>query len=351
MLHFKPHHGQSLDSSRIAIGGPVRELNQQKHHHDPVSSVTSPMRASGMGGDRTETLPWQYVSVSSAQAGEGLPAGLSAQAGCADEAQHHGRPRGTAVTEPDPAIRPCRHGRPRGKLVPRARHRRDLRGWRCFVVAVAFAVTRLSSAPSRPAVLEPVRYLGVYERSVPGSYAGIDQFAQAIGKQPDLAPYYSSWGEPFQAGFAAAAAQHGAVPLVQINPGHVQLAAIAGGRYDAYLRRFADAVRGLPAPRHRRLRPRAERMVVPVGLAARLRGVVRRGLAAHRHRVPRPGRSQRHLAVDHQHRRRPGWHRAARRVVAGQFVRDLGRHRRLLLPSRPGRSRRCSARPSRPCGS
>jgi mannan endo-1,4-beta-mannosidase len=34
------------------------------------------------------------------------------------------------------------------------------------------------------------------------------------------------------------------VPLVQINPGHVLLTAIASGRYDAYLRRFADSVRG-----------------------------------------------------------------------------------------------------------
>ncbi|HTT54251.1 MAG TPA: glycosyl hydrolase [Streptosporangiaceae bacterium] len=112
-----------------------------------------------------------------------------------------------------------------------------------LVVAVAFAVTRLASPAGRPAGREPLRYLGVYERSAPASYAGIDQFGQAIGKQPDLAPYYSSWGEPFQTAFAAAAAQHGAVPLVQINPAHIQLAAITAGRYDGYLRRFADAVR------------------------------------------------------------------------------------------------------------
>ena len=152
-------------------------------------------------------------------------------------------PGGTAVTEPDPGS---------GHAAMRSRRANWFRGHATavicvaavLVVAVAFAVTRLSSAPRRPAVLEPLRYLGVYERSAPASYTGIDQFAQAIGTQPDLAAYYSSWGKPFQAGFAAAAAQHGAVPLVQINPGRVSLTAIAGGRYDTYLRRFADAVRG-----------------------------------------------------------------------------------------------------------
>ena len=152
-------------------------------------------------------------------------------------------PGGTAVTEPDPASGDAAVG---GRAMSwfRGHATAVICAAAVVVVAVAFAVTRLSSAPSRPAALEPLRYLGVYERSAPASYAGIDQFAQAIGKQPDLAPYYSSWGKPFQAGFAAAAAQHGALPLVQINPGHVPLAAIAHGRYDAYLRRFADAVRG-----------------------------------------------------------------------------------------------------------
>jgi mannan endo-1,4-beta-mannosidase len=156
-------------------------------------------------------------------------------------------PGGIAVTEPDPgsghAAVPSRRvnwfrGHATGVICVAA----------VLVVAVVFASTRLSSTPSRPAALGPVRYLGVYERSVPASYAGIDQFGQAIGKQPDLAPYYSSWGQPFAAAFARAAAQHGAAPLVQINPAHVRLTAITAGRYDGYLRRYADAVR---AYRHR----------------------------------------------------------------------------------------------------
>jgi hypothetical protein len=60
--------------------------------------------------------------------------------------------------------------------------------------------------------------------------------------------YYSSWQEPFQASFATIAAQHGALPLVQINPFGVSLAAIASGQYDSYLSAYAEAVRAYRRP-------------------------------------------------------------------------------------------------------
>ncbi len=110
------------------------------------------------------------------------------------------------------------------------------------VAAIIFVVTR----PSGPAVstsLEPVRYVGVYERDAPRTYSGVEQFAQDIGKQPNLAVYYSSWLEPFQVSFASLAARHGAAPVVQINPANTSLAAIAAGRYDTYLKAYARAVR------------------------------------------------------------------------------------------------------------
>jgi mannan endo-1,4-beta-mannosidase len=110
-------------------------------------------------------------------------------------------------------------------------------------IMVAVAGPRLTGAPRAAYAAQSVRYLGVYEPDAPRSYAGIDQFAQAIGKQPNLACYYSSWLEPFQSGFAVSAAERGAVPLVQINPAGVSLTAIASGQYDAYLRDYAAAVR------------------------------------------------------------------------------------------------------------
>jgi mannan endo-1,4-beta-mannosidase len=89
--------------------------------------------------------------------------------------------------------------------------------------------------------IQPVRYLGVYEPDSPGSYVGVDQFAQAVGRRPNLVGYYSGWGEQFQETFAKTAANHGAVTIVQMDP-NVPLPQIAAGNYDLYLSSFADDV-------------------------------------------------------------------------------------------------------------
>jgi hypothetical protein len=88
-------------------------------------------------------------------------------------------------------------------------------------------------------------YIGVYAPPSPASYAGVSQFTAATGVRPGLVAYYSAWDEPFRAGFAAAAARHHALPLVQIDPAGVSLAAIARGRYDGYLRSYARSVAGV----------------------------------------------------------------------------------------------------------
>lgn len=98
-----------------------------------------------------------------------------------------------------------------------------------------------SSAISRA---RPGSFLGVFARGVPQSYAGIRAFTTATSVRPKLVVYYSGWGEPFQSRFAAVAARHHAMPLVQIDPTGVSLTAIASGRYDAYLRSYASAVKG-----------------------------------------------------------------------------------------------------------
>jgi mannan endo-1,4-beta-mannosidase len=85
-------------------------------------------------------------------------------------------------------------------------------------------------------------YLGLYPDGVPASYADARAFTSATGITPNLAVYYSGWLEPFQARFASTASRAGAVPLVQINPTGVSVAAIAAGQYDDYLRGYAAAV-------------------------------------------------------------------------------------------------------------
>ena len=99
-----------------------------------------------------------------------------------------------------------------------------------------------------PLPTTPASYIGIYREGVPSSYAGVSEFTAATGIRPDVVTYYSGWGEGFHAGFSAAVKKHGAVPLVQINPSGVRLAAIATGQYDNYLRSYAEAVRAYGHP-------------------------------------------------------------------------------------------------------
>jgi beta-mannanase len=54
--------------------------------------------------------------------------------------------------------------------------------------------------------------------------------------------------EPFKTSFAMTVAEHGEVPLVQIDPTKISLSAIAGGKYDDYLSEYAEAVRTYRRP-------------------------------------------------------------------------------------------------------
>jgi len=115
-----------------------------------------------------------------------------------------------------------------------------------IVAAISAAVAIVAIKPWATNPFHPtktVRYFGVYEPDAPHTYAGIDQFAHAIGTQPNLVSYYSSWHERFQAGFAISATKRGAVPVVQIDPKDISLASIAAGDYDTYLRHYASEVK------------------------------------------------------------------------------------------------------------
>ena len=96
--------------------------------------------------------------------------------------------------------------------------------------------------------VRPSSYIGLYQSEAPGSYAGITNFTATTGIKPRIVVYYSGWFEPFKTHFAATAAAHGAVPLVQINPTDINLASVASGHYDAYLISYAEAVRSYHGP-------------------------------------------------------------------------------------------------------
>jgi Glycosyl hydrolase family 26 len=127
------------------------------------------------------------------------------------------------------------------------------------VSAVVFTGSRPApSSPggplgARPAVhpvlsSQPSSYLGV---SVPGllpSYQPIAEFAQTVGRRPNLVETFSGWAEPFPRSYAQTIRRHGAVLIVQIDPAYASIAGIAAGEYDAYLRFYADSVRAFGAP-------------------------------------------------------------------------------------------------------
>jgi mannan endo-1,4-beta-mannosidase len=85
--------------------------------------------------------------------------------------------------------------------------------------------------------------IGVYESGFPDNPSAASAFAAAIGVQPRMVEYFSSWKEPFMGTFAKAAHAGGAVPVVQLEPSNVPLASIIAGQSDAYLRQFALSVR------------------------------------------------------------------------------------------------------------
>ncbi len=86
-------------------------------------------------------------------------------------------------------------------------------------------------------------YLGVYEAGAPPSFTPIAGFANAVGRQPNLAGYFSGWVEPFNMSFAETLRQHGVIPFIQIDPTDASISAIAAGTYDGYLQQYAESVR------------------------------------------------------------------------------------------------------------
>jgi Glycosyl hydrolase family 26 len=121
-------------------------------------------------------------------------------------------------------------------------------------VAVGFTGARFTYLPSTPPnVHAPLRatpgsYLGVYEYGSVPSYALIGEFAQTVGKEPNLIGLYSGWAQPFSVSMADSMHRHGYIPFVQIDPTLASVSAIASGADDEYLREYADSVRTYAHP-------------------------------------------------------------------------------------------------------
>ncbi len=105
----------------------------------------------------------------------------------------------------------------------------------CVVVLVAIVTGCSVPTASPSASPNATRYLGV--AAVP--VASLPRFERETGVRPGIVEIYTTFGDPLDFGRLSAIIHYGALPLVQFEPYGVSLAAIAAGRYDAYLSRYA----------------------------------------------------------------------------------------------------------------
>ena len=91
------------------------------------------------------------------------------------------------------------------------------------------------------------KFFGVEAQGSP-SLAPVATFAASIGRKPDLVGQYLAWNSSFDAQAVTAAWAYGALSYIAWEPYDTTAQAIAGGQSDAYVSRFARAVRALNLP-------------------------------------------------------------------------------------------------------
>jgi mannan endo-1,4-beta-mannosidase len=98
-------------------------------------------------------------------------------------------------------------------------------------------------------LLDPTggKFFGVEAQGAP-ALAPVTAFAASVGKRPDLIGDYVAWGTSFDAQAVAAAWSYGALYYVAWEPYGTSVQAIASGQSDAYITKFASAVRALNLP-------------------------------------------------------------------------------------------------------
>jgi mannan endo-1,4-beta-mannosidase len=101
-----------------------------------------------------------------------------------------------------------------------------------------------------PSLVNPVgqKYLGLADNGIPQNVDALHAFANRIGKTPNLLEYYASFKEDYNATAARNAWDNGALTLVSWEPWTVPVSAIAAGKDDGYLRKFATEVRNSDIP-------------------------------------------------------------------------------------------------------
>ena len=98
-------------------------------------------------------------------------------------------------------------------------------------------------------LLDPTdgKFFGVEPQGAP-AFGPVTSFADSLGKRPDLIGQYVAWNSSFPAQAVSTAWSYGALYYIAWEPYQTTLSAIADGQSDAYITRFAQAVRALNLP-------------------------------------------------------------------------------------------------------
>ena len=98
-------------------------------------------------------------------------------------------------------------------------------------------------------LLDPTggKFFGVEAQDAP-ALAPVNAFASSVGRKPDIIGQYVAWDTSFDAKAVTAAWSYGAMYYIAWEPYDTTVASIASGQSDAYITRFADAVRALNLP-------------------------------------------------------------------------------------------------------
>lgn len=83
------------------------------------------------------------------------------------------------------------------------------------------------------------KYLGVALNGVPRSLKAVTAYKQKIGKQPNVLEFYSAFGDGFDTSGVRRIYQTGALPFIAWEPFKPSLKAIADGKQDAYIKKYA----------------------------------------------------------------------------------------------------------------
>jgi mannan endo-1,4-beta-mannosidase len=92
------------------------------------------------------------------------------------------------------------------------------------------------------------KYLGIQANGEPDSLTPLISVAASVGRKPNLAGQYVAWGAPFDARGAVNAWNYGALYYMAWEPFGTSVDQIAAGASDAYITKFARAVRSIDLP-------------------------------------------------------------------------------------------------------